>query len=54
VFGGAGQGHLRLLDRWAGTLVCADVLGDGRLDFVLRIADGATRADAYTANDFLL
>jgi serralysin len=53
-FGGPGQGHLRLLERWAGTLVCADVVGDGRVDFVLRIADGATAADAYTADDFLL
>ena len=53
-FGGTGQGHLRLLDRDGATLVCADTGGSAAYDFVLRIADGAAQAAAYTGDDFIL
>ncbi len=54
LFGGNGKGHLRLLDRDGDTLVCADTAGTSAYDFVLRLADGKTLANAYTADDFIL
>jgi serralysin len=52
LFGGQGQGHLRLLDSADSTLVCADTRGSTAYDFVLEIAD-ASPAD-FTRDDFIL
>jgi hypothetical protein len=49
-----GTGRLTLRDQRGATIVAGDVDGDGRADFRIAIEDGATRASAYAAADFIL
>lgn len=54
ILGGAGAGHLSLVDSGGDTFVRGNVDGDGAFEFQLRIEDGAVLASAYTAADFVL
>jgi serralysin len=55
VFGGShAVRHLWLSESDGGTLVSGNVQGGGAPEFQLLIADGATLASAYTADDFIL
>ncbi len=53
VFGGAGDGHLRLEEVGTVTHVRASAT-DAGLDLDIAILDGAVRASDYTADDFIL
>lgn len=52
--GGRGQGHIWTANSGTNTLVRANTDNDAAVEFALLIADGAVRASAYTAADFLL
>jgi hypothetical protein len=54
VFGGGGLGHLSLADTSAGTLVRGNISPVSGWELAILIEDGAVRASAYTAADFLL
>lgn len=54
VFGAKGRGHVWLEERGGATMVCANVDRDAAPEFELAIHDGAVRAWAYTAHDFIL
>jgi serralysin len=54
VFGGShGVRHLWLSESDGSTLISGNVRGGGAPEFQLAIADGATHASAYTADDFI-
>ena len=53
-FGGTGRNEVSCIDAGRDTLVRANVHDDPGFEFVVRIADGAVRAKAYTADDFFL
>lgn len=52
--GGTGEGRLWTVNSGTNTLVRANTDRDAAVEFELLIADGAVRASAYTADDFLL
>lgn len=52
--GGTGQGRIWTVNSGTNTLVRANTDRDAAVEFELLIADGAVRASAYTADDFLL
>jgi arylsulfatase A-like enzyme len=54
VFGGTGAGRLRLLESGTKTLVVANTDADADPELRIFIEDGATRAAAYNAADFIL
>jgi Ca2+-binding RTX toxin-like protein len=54
IFGGAGAGHISLVNSGTTTIVNANVDADATFEFVLAIADGGVLASAYTAADFIL
>ena len=54
VLGGEGRGHLAVLEREAGSLVCGNVDRDKAFEFVLLIEDGAVTARTYCPDDFIL
>jgi Ca2+-binding RTX toxin-like protein len=53
-FGGTGRGDLSVVESNGDTLVRANVDGDRGFEFALLIDDGAVRASAYSAADFIL
>lgn len=53
-FGGTGRNEVSCIDAGRETLVRVNVDDDPRFEFAVRIADGAVRVSAYTADDFLL
>jgi hypothetical protein len=53
-FGGTGRGDLSVVESNGDTLVRANVDGDGGFELALLIDDGAVRASAYSAADFIL
>lgn len=55
LFGGAGKGHVSVVEGpGSDTLVRGNVDDDRAFELQIRIADGALRASAYTAADFIL
>ncbi len=54
IFHGRGRGHLWLEERGTATVVHGNTDGDAAPEFELTIHDGAVRAWAYTAHDFIL
>lgn len=54
VFGGTGKGHLSVADEGGSSLVRANLDDDASFEFQILIDDGAVKASAYTADDFIL
>ena len=54
ILGGTGRGHLWLSSSGTDTILRGNIDGDAAAEFHLVIADGATLASAYTADDFIL
>lgn len=53
VFGGNGKGHISVVDRADQSLVRVNLDDDADFEIRILIADGATKARAYTADDFI-
>ena len=53
-FGGSGIGHVRVVDQGTATVVLASTDADPAAELRIVIDDGAVRASAYTADDFIL
>lgn len=52
-FGGTGKGHISVVDRGERSLVRVNADNDAAFEMTILIADGAVRASAYTADDFV-